>query len=64
MNFHDTLSLLSKDHAPDHKPAKHRHAHQKKKFSAGADVGGVGLLWSLVVIAFVLAVVSIVFLTR
>lgn len=64
MNFHDTLSLLSKDHAPDHKPAKHRHAHQKKKFSDGADVGGVGLLWSLVVIAFVLAVVSIVFLTR
>lgn len=68
LNFHDTLreeSFLSRDQT-QHKVARDRHARQKKKVThpQTPDFGGVGILWSLVVIAFVLAVVSIVFLRR
>lgn len=68
LNFHDIIheeSFLSRDQA-QHKLAKDRHAHQKKKVnrSQRPDFGGAGILWSLVVIAFVLAVISIVFLRR
>ncbi|XP_078342221.1 uncharacterized protein LOC144628044 isoform X2 [Oculina patagonica] len=68
LNFHDISheeTFLSRDQA-QHKLAKDRHAHQKKKVNSSQrpDFGGSGILWSLVVIAFVLAVISIVFLRR
>ena len=68
LNVHDTLyeeRFLSRDQA-QHKLARDKQARQKKNVnhSQRLDIGGLGILLTLVVIAFVLAVVSVVFLRR
>ena len=67
-DFHDTKSkesLLSRDQA-QHKPtSKKRDGHIIKKYSKTAEFGGgAGMLLLLMVTAFVLTTVSIVFLSR
>lgn len=71
LDFHDTgykESSLSRDQAQHKLTDEDRHGGQRKKkqnHSRTADPGGgAGLLLSLVVTAFVLGVVSIVFLRR
>lgn len=69
-DFHDTVhkeSFLSRDQAHHKLAGRDRHGHEKKKenHSRTTDFGGgAGILLSLVVMAFVLGVVSIIFLRR
>ena len=63
-SFYDVLnggSFISRDEA-HHGRAILRHAHQKKR--PENSFGGLGILWSLVVFAFVFLVIAIVFLHR
>ena len=67
LNFRDSSQGIfgSRDN-PHLKKAGNRPTHHKMKLSDSGtvDFGGAGILWSLVVIAFVLAVISIVFVRR
>jgi len=63
VNVHDLIhgeSFISRDHA--HQRARVRLAHQTKRPESSS--GGLGILWSLVVFAFVFSVVAAVFLRR
>lgn len=64
VNIHHVLhgqSFVSRDHN-HHQRSRIRHAQHTKRPNSSS--GGLGILWSLVIFAFVLSVIAVVFLGR